>query len=115
MNKTTGPPQAVGSTGPSEPPGASGVDLTAAQFVKIAKALAEPRRVRILKQLGESHAPTPCSAVTLNGEVSAPTVSHHLKELENAGLLQISRQGKFASLTLKRDVLNAYLNLLHQI
>jgi ArsR family transcriptional regulator len=115
MNKKTDPPQAVGHAALSEPAVASAVDLTAAQFVKIARALAEPRRVRILKQLGESHAPTPCSAVTLNGEVSAPTVSHHLKELENAGLLQISRQGKFASLTLKRDILNSYLSLLHQI
>jgi len=90
-------------------------DLTAAQFVKIARALAEPRRVRILKQLGESEGATPCSAVTLNGEVSAPTVSHHLKELENAGLLEISRQGKFAHLKLNRSTLEAYLSLLHQI
>jgi ArsR family transcriptional regulator len=89
--------------------------LTAAQFVKIARALAEPRRVRILKQLGESETATPCSEVTLNGEVSAPTVSHHLKELQNAGLLEITRQGKFAYLKLNRAMLDAYLGLLHQI
>jgi ArsR family transcriptional regulator len=89
--------------------------LTARQLELVAKALAEPRRVEILKQVGACDSPTGCSALQENQKITPATLSHHIKELENAGLVTIARQGKFIKLSLNRPVLNAYLAQLSKI
>ena len=95
-------------------PKAKSILLTERQVHLIARALADPRRYEILERIGKSDT-SPCSDIRNCMPVSAATLSHHMKELENAGLVDVQREGKFAHYTLRRDVLQAYLERLAQI
>jgi ArsR family transcriptional regulator, arsenate/arsenite/antimonite-responsive transcriptional repressor len=91
------------------------VELPDEQIHLIAKALADPRRYDLLRQIGSCESSMPCSAIHELHPVSAATLSHHMKELETAGLVRAVREGKFVSYTLRRDVLRSYTNALAKI
>jgi DNA-binding transcriptional ArsR family regulator len=89
--------------------------LSARQIHLIAKALADPRRLQMLHQLGSKTDGVQCADVRGCQAITAATLSHHIKELETSGLIEVVREGKFARLILQRDVLNAYLKHLQTI
>ena len=60
-------------------------------FVRIMKALSDPSRVRVLKLL-EDRSLCVCEIQSVLG-LAQPTVSSHMKTLEDAGLVSKERQG----------------------
>ena len=88
--------------------------MDSGQLHRITKALADPRRYELLSRIAKCRE-LACSDVRCKLPITAATLSHHIKELENAGLVRIERQGKFANLVLQRDVLRAYLDRLARL
>ena len=88
--------------------------MTRRQMQKIAKALADPRRFDIFTRIASCEE-RPCTDLRRSLPITAATLSHHLKELENAGLITLRRQAKFVRLRLRRDVWRRYLNKLQEL
>jgi ArsR family transcriptional regulator, arsenate/arsenite/antimonite-responsive transcriptional repressor len=76
--------------------GTEPVKLSEEQIHLIAKALADPRRYELLRQIGSCPDPVQCAAIKDCHPVT-------------------TREGKFASYLLRRDVLQAYTDQLAKI
>jgi ArsR family transcriptional regulator, arsenate/arsenite/antimonite-responsive transcriptional repressor len=74
-------------------------EVTAALF----KALGDPARVRIVNLLARNPDAVCVCDLTPAVGLSQPTVSHHLKKLVHAGLLQREQRGVWAYYSLDRE------------
>jgi len=91
-------------------------ELSDEQFLAISKAVADPRRFAILQQVANCEArPLACSALQEHQIISPATISHHIKELTEAGLIHVEREGRHGNLTLQRAVWKAYLKRLSSL
>lgn len=77
-------------------------DALAARF----KALADPTRVAIVNRLAAADEVCVCD-LTAAFELSQPTVSHHLRVLREAGLVESSRRGTWAFYRLVPEAVEA--------
>jgi ArsR family transcriptional regulator len=92
---------------PPAPPPPKPARLTRARRAAILKALADPRRFELLERIARAGCPLGCTQARAALPISAATLSHHIKELETAGLIDIRREGKFHYLSLRPGVLEA--------
>ena len=81
--------------------------LTTRQFELIAKALADPRRMALLETIAGER-PCPCQHLRDQFPVSKATISHHIKELVRAGLVDARKTGQYLNCEVRRDVVRAY-------
>lgn len=87
--------------------------MDAEQFQRVAKALADPRRVEILEHIA-AQAEVGCSRLCDCFPVRQATISHHLKELASAGLVDSRRDGQFVYYRTRPNVLEAYMDELRR-
>ena len=86
--------------------------LKPAERTAALKALADPRRFELLERIAGAGCPAKCMELGEAMPISAATLSHHLKELEGAGLIEVRREGKFHFLTVKPEMLRALADTL---
>lgn len=67
------------------------------------KALGDPARVRVVNLLATNGDPVCVCDLTEPLGLSQPTVSHHMRKLLDAGLVEREQRGKWAYFSLKRD------------
>jgi ArsR family transcriptional regulator len=77
------------------------------KIVKIAKALADPTRLRILRAIQEK-CELNCSQICEKFPLSQPTISHHIRTLEEAGLISIRKEAQYHILEANCDLLEEF-------
>jgi ArsR family transcriptional regulator, arsenate/arsenite/antimonite-responsive transcriptional repressor len=90
------------------------VKLSARQMKTISRVLADPRRFEILQKIAGQRC-SACSDLRECFPITAATMSHHMKELQNAGLVETVRRGKFVDAIFCRDTWDAYLAELNKM
>jgi ArsR family transcriptional regulator len=78
-------------------------DDEAAATAELFKALADPARVKIVNVIATADEAVCACEFNDSLGLSQPTVSHHLKKLTDAGLLDREQRGKWAYFSLKGD------------
>ena len=75
------------------------------------RALGDPARVKIVNLLARSDEPVCVCEFVPAVELSQPTVSHHLKKLTDAGLLEREQRGKWAFYSLSGEAVERLASL----
>lgn len=81
-------------------------EAEAEEIVVMLKALADPVRLRLMNLIARSGEACACDLPAAL-ERSQPTVSHHLKVLVEAGLLEREKRGKWAWFTVRTERVKA--------
>ncbi len=78
----------------------------ATRVADIARALSDPIRVRILDALRSGCCNERCQCeLQPMFEISQPTMSHHMRRLREAGLIEVERRGRWAYYSVRPEVL----------
>jgi DNA-binding transcriptional ArsR family regulator len=75
----------------------------------------EGRRLGILERIAAADGEIPCVDVRTEMRISRTMMSHHIKELANAGLIETRREAKFQYLRMQKKTWNEYLKYLQII
>ena len=83
------------------------------ELARVFKAIGEPVRLRLLSLIA-SHAGGEACVCDLTGafELSGPTISHHLKVLREAGIIEGERRGTWIYYRVRPETLSAVSSVL---
>lgn len=85
------------------------------QIEKISKALADTNRLKILLDMSKQAGTIQCSEIMSLSRLAQPSVSHHIKTLTEAGLIEAEKEGRNHSYHLNHSLLKAYAGWINKI
>lgn len=85
------------------------------QVEKISKALADINRLRIIKFIQEHKGKLECTTIVSSMNLAQPSISHHIKKLVEAELIEPHKEGKFYFYSLNKTVLKNYSDILKKL
>ncbi len=80
---------------------------------RLLKALADPTRLRILSLLSRYEGEVCVFEIVESFTLEQPTISHHLRILRDAGLVDCRKKGLWAYYYVRRDALNRALEVIN--
>lgn len=78
------------------------------QLEKISKALGDINRLKILADISAGGGSLQCSQIMNVTELAQPSISHHIKTLIEAGLIQAEKEGRSHTYLLNKELLKEY-------
>ncbi len=85
------------------------------QIEKISKALSDINRLKILQYMQRHQGKLECNAIDSFLRLAQPSISHHIKKLVEAGLIEPNKEGRFYNYALNTDVWESYLDHLRRL
>ncbi len=80
-------------------------------IVKIAKALSDKTRIKILSEIAEKGSIS-CGDIEKFASLSQPTISHHCKILTDAGLLNSEKDGRHVIISVNKKAIEEFSSLI---
>ena len=86
--------------------------MNAKKAEKISKALADPNRLLILKEIKKQKECMYCSDLNDIVDLAQPSIAHHLKLLTDTELVTCSKEGRYVKYNLNNEILDEYIAFL---
>lgn len=82
---------------------------------KIAKALADPNRLKILKEIKDQADWLYCCDINDKLDLAQPSICHHLKQLIDTEIILSEKEGRNVKYKLNNEVINEYIQFLESL
>ncbi len=89
--------------------------MNAKKAEKISKALADPNRLLILKEIKKQKDCLYCVDLNQIIDLAQPSIAHHLKMLTDTDLITSEKEGRNVKYKLNKQLLDEYIQFLEEL
>ncbi|HEU5289103.1 MAG TPA: metalloregulator ArsR/SmtB family transcription factor [Cyclobacteriaceae bacterium] len=90
----------------------SAIDMNQKQAEKISKALADPNRLLIMKEIRKQKGSFYCAELENVVDLAQPSICHHMKLLTDTEIVLSEKEGRNVKYSINNEVLDEYIDFL---